>query len=566
MGGKTVVILGGGVAGLSAAHELAERGFSVTVYEKRDTPGGKARSVLVKDTGKNGRRDLPGEHGFRFFPRFYKHLPDTMSRIPYGSNKNGAAGNLVETTRLEYPRMGKVPIVVGDRFPRTLADWKLALHTAFAGDYGFKPGEQDYFAERVWQILTSCEDRRDDQYERLDWWDFVGAESRSLAYQKYLAGGLTRSLNAAKAKDASTRTIGNILVQLLLDVLTPGISSDRLLNGPTNDVWMNPWLDYLRQRGVDYRLGVHFDRLHCSGGRITSVTLTDAQRSFDVQADYYVCAVPLEVMAKKIEITRRELLAADPTLQGIIDIRANVQWMNGIQFYLRQDHPLVHGHSLYVDSAWALTSVSQAQFWRNIDWSSWGDGTVRGVLSVDISEWGEPGSQQYTGGLKAKQCTHQQIADEVWFQLKQSLNYPGHTELSNDILHSSHLDHDIIPEVDPLAPDKERDSEPLLVNNKNTWDKRPDAYTRIPNLFLAADYVRTNTDLATMEGANEAARRAVNSILEASGSNAPLCKIWKMHEPDLLGPWRAHDQARYDAGLPWNGTLDLERRFARFFN
>ena len=41
--------------------------------------------------------------------------------------------------------------------------------------------------------------------------------------------------------------------------------------------------------------------------------------------------------------------------------------------------------------------------------------------------------------------------------------------------------------------------------------------TAIPNLFLASDYVQTFTDLATMEGANEAARRAVNGILERAG-------------------------------------------------
>lgn len=40
----TVAVLGGGVAGLSAAHELAERGFEVTVLEGRDVAGGKARS------------------------------------------------------------------------------------------------------------------------------------------------------------------------------------------------------------------------------------------------------------------------------------------------------------------------------------------------------------------------------------------------------------------------------------------------------------------------------------------------------------------------------------------
>jgi len=78
-----VAIFGGGVAGLSAAHELVERGFKVTVYEKNDVFGGKARSIPVPNTGVDGRKDLPGEHGFRFFPAFYKHIPDTMQRIPF---------------------------------------------------------------------------------------------------------------------------------------------------------------------------------------------------------------------------------------------------------------------------------------------------------------------------------------------------------------------------------------------------------------------------------------------------------------------------------------------------
>ena len=78
-----VAILGGGVSGLSAAHELIERGFAVSVYESKNMFGGKARSLSVPNSGSGGRKDLPVAHGFRFFPAFYRHLPDTTMRIPF---------------------------------------------------------------------------------------------------------------------------------------------------------------------------------------------------------------------------------------------------------------------------------------------------------------------------------------------------------------------------------------------------------------------------------------------------------------------------------------------------
>ena len=69
--GHSVLIIGGGIAGLTAAHELKDRGFQVTVYEREETFGGKARSFPVPDDVRIKKiRNLPGEHGFRFFPRF----------------------------------------------------------------------------------------------------------------------------------------------------------------------------------------------------------------------------------------------------------------------------------------------------------------------------------------------------------------------------------------------------------------------------------------------------------------------------------------------------------------
>jgi hypothetical protein len=71
--------------------------------------------------------------------------------------------------------------------------------------------------------------------------------------------------------------------------------------------------------------------------------------------------------------------------------------------------------------------------------------------------------------------------------------------------------------------------------------------TKIRNLFLAADFVQTNTDLATMEAANEAARRAVNGILKASRSDEPPCHIFQLYEPDVVTRLRALDRIRWYA-------------------
>src|SRR4249919_2572421 len=124
---QTVAILGGGVGGLSAAHELAERGFAVRVYERKPVLGGKARSIPVPDSGRNGRKPLPGEHGFRFFPGFYRHIPDTMSRIPNGNRT--VADHLVPSTRILLAQADGKPEIVGiAERPSALSDVAVAIN------------------------------------------------------------------------------------------------------------------------------------------------------------------------------------------------------------------------------------------------------------------------------------------------------------------------------------------------------------------------------------------------------------------------------------------------------
>ncbi len=542
-----VIILGGGVAGMSAAHELAERGFSVAVYEQGAIPGGKARSLDVPGSATGGRKPLPGEHGFRFFAGFYKHLPDTMKRIPYKQNPNGVFDNLVPTSEIGLARFDKPIIVFKADVPWTLNGLKELLRTIFGADTGIPQKESEFFAKRVWQLMTSSAERRLAEYEQLGWWEFLEAETKSAAYVKFFVRSLTRTLVAAHAEIASTYTIGNIFLQLFFDIIDPSSDLDRLLNGPTNDVWIDPWLEHLRRAGVEYHLNARVTGINCDAEKVVSATIEKDGHVLDVSGDYYISALPVEAMAKLVS---DQMIKIDHTLADVRNLGTKVEWMNGLQIYLKRDVTLIHGHLNYVDSLWSLTSISQRQFWsEKFDLAQYGDGTVRGIISVDISDWDNKG----LNGLAAKACTKQQIFAEVWHQLKRSLNVGGAEILRDEDVHSYHLDPDIVFENGPddPNPEKKRNIAPLLVNLVNTWGLRPEAYTRIPNLFLASDYVRTNTDLASMEAANEAARRAVNGIIDLSGAKAPLCKIWKLYEPEIFAFWREQDHRRFAKGLPW---------------
>lgn len=549
---KKVAILGGGVAGMSAAHELVERGFEVEIYEKQPRyVGGKARSVdYFGNPEEPYLNPLPGEHGFRFFPGFYKHIVDTMKRTPFretdGEQKT-CFDNLVPSETALMASFDKPPLLTLVNFPKSRKDLIIILQelTKASQITGLTREDAEFFAEKLWKLATSCYKRREMSYERISWWEYNDADNRSKAYQQYFVGGLTRTLVAAKAREVSTKTGGDILLQLLFLMGNRNAHADRVLNKPTNEAWLYPWRDYLLEKGVTYFHNHEVTKLSCNNGRIHSATVKDHSDGIEkeIQADYYVCCVPVERMN---ELLNTDILEADPTLKGIQTLTQDVSWMTGIQFYLNQDVKLNRGHTIYTDSPWALTSISQLQFWTNYTIEDKGNGKVRGVFSVDISDWFTEG----LNGKKASECTSkEEIKQEVWNELKKSLNVEGKEVLTDDMLEDYYLDRDIGFQKNMATTNEE----PLLVNKINTWELRPNAYTEIPNFFLASDYIRTHTDLATMEGANEAARRAVNAILNTENYAGNYCKIWDLHEPDILRVYRWYDRKRYEQGLPWKG-------------
>ena len=191
----TVAIFGAGIAGLTAAQELAERGFVVTVYEPRADernglgsepagryppvklgglaasqystvgPRGGSQAELRPFPGRRGQpRDpqcaVAGEHGFRFFPAYYLHIWDMFQRIPVYQLTPTVSGTncWAPTSRTVYDNVrrvvtqgvtvdGKPSLVFPRELPRSPAEFLGVLGQL--ARMGFTPSDVATFAEQA---------------------------------------------------------------------------------------------------------------------------------------------------------------------------------------------------------------------------------------------------------------------------------------------------------------------------------------------------------------------------------------------------------------------------------
>ena len=298
----TVAVLGAGIAGLTAAHELAERGFVVTVYEpRRDERNGLgsgaagtyppvklgglaasqystvgtqdgSRAELRPFPGRRGQpiapgRAVAGEHGFRFFPAYYLHIWDMFQRIPvYELTRTGG---WMPTSRTIYDNVrrvitqgvtvdGKPSLVFPRELPRSGAEF-LGILGQLA-TVGLTPGDVATFQSRMLRYLVTSPLRRARELQNVSAYDFfVGHDSKTGTNQfsytppcDALLRQMPRVLAAFDSRWGDARTNLSTYLQLYLNMDRTDNKADGVLNGPTTEAWFDHWYRHLVALGVRF--------------------------------------------------------------------------------------------------------------------------------------------------------------------------------------------------------------------------------------------------------------------------------------------------------------------------
>jgi hypothetical protein len=395
---------------------------------------------------------LPGEHGFRFFPSYYRHLFSTMMETPLLDADGNVTGrwvydNLVPSSFYGIAARGRRIRFLRRAPPSRPVELLQDLQDLFSS--GYPPSDSLQFSLRLWRYMCTCSERRQAEYERISWWEYLEgfdptSETRRYRYSDAFKKDMQFAPRVLAAFDGAwgdARTNGNTLTQLYLNNLLPMPKTDGTLNGPTTPAWFRPWRRYLEEY-----LGVEF--IH---GRLARLVLDPATRRLtpwvvatrtglmeveDVGADYCIVATDAETAERLtsnldpigvIQGLRRFTTWIPPNPrgpQGPQERRAGVlpghvpwdrfQTLTGIQFFFPSSVRLAEGYLYFMDAPWGLSAINSQQYWATpptLNQDGFG-----AVLSVDIGNWyvREPELRSPSNSSR------HEIAHEVWRQLRQA--------------------------------------------------------------------------------------------------------------------------------------------------
>lgn len=500
MKGK-VIVIGGGLAGLTVAHELLNKGFHVSLYEKQLELGGMAHSL--RETFLN----IPTEHSWRAYGDFYDNVYDIMKQIPY---KNGSV----------YENLTKINF---------LSPKKEISNDDYTPNYTF--------TDAIWLIyyvlMALMSNNRRNTYAKQSFIDLLDnklSKSGKDLTISYFGPGLGLHIERTSLYD-----IANYIE---LAINAKDNKGFRVLTGPTNEIWIDTWVEYLINKGLDLHLGSELTDIKINNGKVSEIYVKGVNK---IVGDYYVLALnPYELrkILEKSPINDTEIMK----IMKITEESPHLQISFQIGFTESINLPQKDTVLNLVDSEYGITLYSQERFWR--DDIFLGEG-IKGLWSGTCTICKEINGKLY--GKPAYKLTKSELIDEILFQLKNTkeLNKMISENNNGKVFNDFQIKIIVIPKEWHYNHKKEELESELLkwVTSLQTYGERPKQKTGISNLFLAGAHTETSVDVWSMEGAVESGK-IVSKYID------PSVNVFIHESPEILKLFKWGDDVLYALGLP----------------
>jgi isorenieratene synthase len=266
---KSVVVVGGGLAGLACAYELSQRGFAVTMLERSPNLGGKIASWKVRV----GEEEFMMEHGFHgFFPQYY-NLKSLVSELAIERNFKS-----LEFYSLVFREGQYAPEVFrpsSSAFPWNIVDLAISSHNRLRWGINLtKPSHWQVFHSITgFQIPKSF-----DRLDNISVAEWVAKGFPQGLYDLYFLPFAKSSLNAPDVLSAGE------LMQFFHFYFF-GNPEGLAFNGTKDDMGtslVEPLIKAIAGNGGNVITEASVSEIHCQGGKIDSLSYQVGNASSDV--------------------------------------------------------------------------------------------------------------------------------------------------------------------------------------------------------------------------------------------------------------------------------------------
>ena len=494
---KSIAIFGAGIAGLSAAHELVQLGYHVSVYETGDEPGGFFRS------SRSGKDNMPTEYSWHGMGPWYHNTFDLMRKIPFRE------GNLYDLALSRPINFGIFPDAEKAQFydegvrsiPKMFgmdraefAKWFYLMLKVWTSNNRSHKEYAELNAAQSWKPLLKIRANKTWRSCFGPWigsdWSKVSLHTTGDFFRKQLTTKPSHRHKADGDGPAWSQGAGDGWL---------------LLRGPSSEYWFNPWVKHLKERGVTFHWEKTLTRLEFDGVYIVSARCGEEE----IRADLYILAInpffTAEILSATPELERQDQLKL---FKSLIQDGPHTQVSFRLAFAEPIKFPRQRTAVVLSDSEFNLTLFAEEQAWdnevdlgRNIE-SLW-TGTSC-ISSVPGRIYRKP----------VDTCTKEEFIQEVKAQvfscgalnelIKEANGGRGVADfelLRVEVWHEWKLSGAGIKPV-----------QPKWVTSTKTQAFLPDQKTPVPNLFLAGAHTKTQAQVWSIEGAVESGRRTAKAI------------------------------------------------------
>ena len=585
-----VNIYGCGLSGLTVAHELVEKGFQVEIFEKAPIGGGMARSFRYS----NG---VPTEHSWRGYGPFYKNVFDIMKRIPVketcprddfgtyysieevkkhttkdslwtyykgevydvtefiGSHPGGslilnAGGKDLEQVwqdlgyswHMENPyvmktlkkyKIGKLKEgfqskTVYDNLTTERLKFFLLDNSVSEKKASVKIHDLPYLGYIFSKVLFSNKRRRD--YYKISFDKLVKNKISKSSY-RYLvdfAGG------AGYGMDKQSLSYAHQVLFTLKFFYKNKFTSAKVLNKPTSEGWIEPWISFLRNKGVKFNFNVSLERIKHDGKKIEYCVVNGTR----VVAEEHVFA--LDPYSLNQILKRSNFPVLQPKIEKLSTINNQISFRLG--FRKKVKIPIKNAGLTFVEAPYNITTYFQEDHWcpgTNLGM----DGKIKSLMSGCLTTPYYPGVIYKKSGIS---LTKQQLLEEIIEQIFMSEDFLN-------IVENKITKEDII--FKEIFSDWEEKNGRLVsknvkwVNNTLNQEYRPLGNTKYSNMFLTGGHNLTTVDVWTMESTVESGKITSNMILEKY--NKKKAYLYSHSEKnEIIKTIQKMDDFLYSVGLP----------------